>query len=53
METVSETKCFGGNQGVYTHDSEATGRPMTFAVYVPEHTPGEKLPEPGVGWGGD
>ena len=44
METVSETKCFGGNQGVYTHDSEATGTPMTFAVYVPEHTPGEKLP---------
>lgn len=44
METVSETKCFGGTQGVYTHDSEATGTPMTFAVYVPEHAEGEKLP---------
>ncbi len=44
METVSETKCFGGNQGVYSHDSEATGTPMTFAVYVPEHREGEKLP---------
>ena len=44
IETVSETKCFGGNQGVYTHDSQATGTPMTFAVYVPEHREGEKLP---------
>ncbi|WAT19360.1 S-formylglutathione hydrolase [Aurantiacibacter sp. MUD11] len=44
METVSETKCFGGKQGVYKHASEATGTDMTFAVFVPEHTPGEKLP---------
>lgn len=44
IETVSETKCFGGNQGVYTHDSEATGTPMTFAMFVPEHRKGEKLP---------
>lgn len=44
METVSETRCFGGNQGVYTHESQATGTPMTFAVYVPEHREGEKLP---------
>ncbi len=44
IETVSESKCFGGNQGVYKHDSEATGTPMTFAVYVPEHREGEKLP---------
>jgi S-formylglutathione hydrolase len=44
METVSETKCFGGTQGVYSHDSEATGTPMTFAVYVPEHAEGKKLP---------
>ncbi|WP_330848744.1 S-formylglutathione hydrolase [Aurantiacibacter sp. MUD11] len=44
IETVSETKCFGGKQGVYKHASEATGTDMTFAVFVPEHTPGEKLP---------
>lgn len=44
METVSETKCFGGKQGVYTHESESTGTPMTFQVFVPEHTPGDKLP---------
>lgn len=35
METVSEQKCFGGTQGVYRHDSDATGTPMQFAVYTP------------------
>ena len=44
FETVSETKCFGGNQGVYMHESKVTGTPMTFAVYVPKHAEGEKLP---------
>ncbi|MWV28880.1 S-formylglutathione hydrolase [Aurantiacibacter rhizosphaerae] len=44
IETVSETKCFGGNQGVYKHESTSTGTPMTFAVYQPEHREGEKLP---------
>ena len=44
MERVSESMCFGGSQGVYTHPSSATGTPMTFQVYVPEHVPGEKLP---------
>ena len=44
LETVSEAKSFGGTQGVYRH---ALGRPaptMTFAVFVPEHAPGAKLP---------
>ena len=44
LETVSESKSFGGIQGVYRHDSASTGTPMTFAVYVPEHAPGAKLP---------
>ena len=44
MERVSEAKCFGGSQGVYSHQSSATGTPMTFQVYVPEHTPGDRLP---------
>ncbi|MEM9144792.1 MAG: S-formylglutathione hydrolase [Pseudomonadota bacterium] len=35
METVSETRCFGGMQGVYRHASDACGCPMTFAVYLP------------------
>ena len=44
IETVSESKSFGGIQGVYQHPSASTGTPMTFAVYVPEHEPGAKLP---------
>ena len=34
-ETVSENRSFGGVQGVYRHQSQATGTPMTFAVYLP------------------
>ncbi len=36
METVSENRCFGGTQGVYTHTSTACGCDMTFAVFMPE-----------------
>ena len=44
METVSTTKAHGGVQGVYRHDSAATGTPMTFSVFVPVHAPGARLP---------
>lgn len=44
LETVSETRAHGGTQGVYCHASSATGTPMTFAAFVPEHAPGTKLP---------
>lgn len=44
METLSETRSHGGTQGVYRHASSATGTAMTFAVFVPEHAPGERLP---------
>ena len=44
IETVSESKSFEGIQGVYKHQSASTGTEMTFAVYVPEHAPGAKLP---------
>ena len=44
MEIVSENKAFGGVQGVYTHDSEATGGAMTFAVYMPPHAASETVP---------
>ena len=36
METVSENRCFGGTQGVYTHTSDATGGDMTFGLFLPE-----------------
>ena len=35
MNTISEQRCFGGTQGVYEHDSAATGTSMRFAVYTP------------------
>ena len=44
LETVSEAKSFGGRQSVHRHPSAVTGTDMTFAVYVPEHAPGAKLP---------
>lgn len=36
METLSENRCFGGTQGVYTHASKATGTDMTFGLFLPE-----------------
>lgn len=44
METVSESKAFGGAQGVYRHASATTGTDMTFSVYVPPHEDGATLP---------
>lgn len=44
METVANNRSHGGTQGVYTHQSEATGTPMTFSVFVPDHAPGARLP---------
>ncbi|MGB3806124.1 MAG: S-formylglutathione hydrolase [Erythrobacter sp.] len=44
METVSQTRSHGGTQGVYSHTSDATGTEMTFAVFVPDHEDGARLP---------
>ena len=38
LETVSEARSHGGTQGVYRHDSAATGTPMTFSVFVPDRS---------------
>ena len=35
METLSETKCFGGKVGTYRHDSAANDCAMQFSVYQP------------------
>ncbi|MEZ5811577.1 MAG: S-formylglutathione hydrolase [Rhizobiaceae bacterium] len=46
MKTVSTAKAHGGVQGVYSHQSDACGCEMTFAVFVP---PGaDKAPCPVV-----
>ena len=44
LETVSTNRSHGGTQGVYRHASSVTGTEMTFAVFVPDHAPGTKLP---------
>jgi len=36
MKMISESRCFGGVQGVYSHESEATGCEMTFGLFLPE-----------------
>ena len=36
MKTISENRCFGGVQGVYSHASQVTGCDMTFGLFLPE-----------------
>lgn len=43
MKTLSENRCFGGTQGVYSHASEATGTDMTFGLFLPERPTGAVL----------
>ncbi len=44
LTTKSISMSHGGMQGVYSHLSTACQCPMTFAVFVPPHQNGEKLP---------
>ena len=44
METLSTNRSHGGTQGVYKHASAATGTDMNFAVFVPDHDAGARLP---------
>ena len=44
METVLHNRSHGGTQGVYRHQSTATGTEMTFSVFVPDHAEGQMLP---------
>ena len=44
IETVSTSRAHGGVQGVYRHMSRETKTAMTFAVFVPPHGAGAKLP---------
>jgi S-formylglutathione hydrolase len=44
IETTSLWRSHGGTQGVYSHLSVECACPMTFAVFVPPHEPGQKLP---------
>jgi S-formylglutathione hydrolase len=44
MEIISENRCFGGVQGVYSHKAETTGCDMTFAVYLPPQAEDGQVP---------
>ncbi|MBL4918022.1 S-formylglutathione hydrolase [Szabonella alba] len=44
MKTVSESRAFGGVQGVYSHASEVTGCEMTFGLFLPEQAESEPVP---------
>ncbi len=44
LETISKIRSHGGTQGVYKHASSSTQTDMNFSVFVPDHTPGERLP---------
>ena len=44
LTVKSTNRDSGGVQGVYEHASAATGTPMTFSVFVPEHAEGARLP---------
>lgn len=43
-ETVSENRSFGGTQGVYSHQSQATGTKMTFGLFLPEEAAYGRVP---------
>ena len=44
METISENKCFGGVQGVYSHPSLTCGCEMTFGLFLPEEALRDPVP---------
>jgi S-formylglutathione hydrolase len=44
METVSQNKAFGGQQGVYRHKSSSTNCDMTFGLFLPEEAKDGPVP---------
>ena len=44
ITTLGEHACFGGVQGYYRHDSEETGTPMKFGVFVPPQAKAGPVP---------
>jgi S-formylglutathione hydrolase len=44
MKTISENRCFGGVQGVYTHASPVTGCDMTFGLFLPPQAEERSVP---------
>ena len=44
ITTLGEHACFGGVQGYYRHDSEETGTPMKFGMFVPPQAKSAPVP---------
>ena len=44
IETLSETRCFGGRMGFYRHHSDANDCDMQFAVFVPPQAESGPVP---------
>jgi len=44
IETIAESRCFGGIQGFYRHASAACNGPMRFAVFRPAQAERERVP---------
>ena len=44
LRTISESRCFGGTQGVYAHDATATQCAMRFGVFLPPHAEKSRVP---------
>jgi len=44
IKTVSEQRCFGGVQGVYSHESTETRCTMRFGVFLPPQAPMRRVP---------
>jgi S-formylglutathione hydrolase len=44
ITTISQNRCFGGIQGVYSHESQETGCTMRFAVFMPPQAKNGPVP---------
>jgi len=44
ITSVSRSKCFGGVQGVYSHESRETACLMRFGVFLPPHAEAQAVP---------
>ena len=44
IASISQSRSFGGVQGVYRHDSAELGCPMRFAVFLPPQAPARRVP---------
>ena len=44
MDLIEQHASFGGTQSVYQHASRVLGCDMKFAVFVPSHEDGARLP---------